>query len=308
MTLAEPTPSQGPVLRTLRERAGLSQAEVAGRIGIPASVLSAYERGRREPRVDIFFRAVEATGFAVEFAPQPARLDLRVPDAAAKAAVLERVCALGMALPRRDRAPSPILRHAHGASALHDPLIVLRRAIACHQTLTRAGISNAIGGALSLAYHVTEPRATQDIDLNITLPKESARFALTALPSEVPWGSQHLEAIARDGQVRILWPVAVGPPMPLDLFFAEHEFHQVAATRTITVPMLDAQVAILSATDLVVFKTLLDGRQGWADIEEVLRWSPPSFDLAEALRWTIEILGPRDARVRQLRSLAAEFN
>ncbi len=96
---------RGTTLRTLRERAGLSQMEVAGRIGIPASVLSAYERGRREPRVDVFFRAVEATGFGIDFAPRPRQLDLRAPDAETKATILQRVCALGMALPRRDRGP-----------------------------------------------------------------------------------------------------------------------------------------------------------------------------------------------------------
>ncbi len=160
---------------------------------------------------------------------------------------------------------------------------------------------------MGLAYHVHEPRSTQDVDLNITLPKESAQLALQALPDEVPWDAAHLESILRDGQVRIPWPVEVGPPMPLDLFFAEHEFHHVVATRTITVPMLDAQVAILSATDLVVFKVLFDRRKDWADIEEVVRCTPPSFDLDEALRWLTEILGRSDTRIRQLRSLAAEF-
>jgi transcriptional regulator with XRE-family HTH domain len=34
-------------LRDLRHRAGLTQAEVARRVGIPSTVLSAYECGRR---------------------------------------------------------------------------------------------------------------------------------------------------------------------------------------------------------------------------------------------------------------------
>ncbi|MDT0203442.1 helix-turn-helix transcriptional regulator [Nocardioides sp. AE5] len=97
--------TRGTQLRGLRIRAGLSQTEAAERIGIPAPVLSAYERGRREPRVDIFFRATEALGFRIDITPVPATLDLRVPDAAEKATLLARVCAIGMALPRRDRGP-----------------------------------------------------------------------------------------------------------------------------------------------------------------------------------------------------------
>lgn len=92
-------------LRDLRERAGLTQAQLAARIGITVSVLSAYENGRREPRADIFFRAAEAAGFSVDFVPAPSALELRVPDAEQKARVLAIVCATAMALPNRDRGP-----------------------------------------------------------------------------------------------------------------------------------------------------------------------------------------------------------
>jgi putative transcriptional regulator len=90
-------------LRSLRERAGLTQAQLAARIGIAVPVLSAYENGRREPKADIFFRAVEAAGFDVEFAP--GHPESSVPHAEERAIVLARVCAVGMALPRHDRGP-----------------------------------------------------------------------------------------------------------------------------------------------------------------------------------------------------------
>lgn len=97
--------SQATVLKRLREEAGLTQAQLAARIGIPASVLSAYENGKREPRVDVFFRAVGALGLDVTYEPssRDAGLRLVVPDAEEKAKILVHVTELAIAMPRRDR-------------------------------------------------------------------------------------------------------------------------------------------------------------------------------------------------------------
>ena len=121
MGIMDERPPRGTDLRGLRQRAGLSQAEMAARLGITASVLSAYERGRREPRVDIFFKAVDAAGFHVDYVAKSGGSPRRwtVPNAAEKAEVLARVAALGMALPRRDRGPLayPPLRATEPANA-----------------------------------------------------------------------------------------------------------------------------------------------------------------------------------------------
>ena len=66
-------------------------------MGIPATVLSAYERGRRQPGVDVFFRAVEAAGFDVRYVP---RLDPEV-----QGRRLVEVLTLAEALPYR---PGPM--------------------------------------------------------------------------------------------------------------------------------------------------------------------------------------------------------
>jgi transcriptional regulator with XRE-family HTH domain len=50
------------LLRT-RSAAGLSQAELARRAGIPHSVLSAYEHGRRDPGTGMLARLLGAAGF-----------------------------------------------------------------------------------------------------------------------------------------------------------------------------------------------------------------------------------------------------
>lgn len=41
--------------------------EVARRVGIVATVLSAYERGRRQPSVEIAGRIIEAMGYDITF-------------------------------------------------------------------------------------------------------------------------------------------------------------------------------------------------------------------------------------------------
>lgn len=185
-----------------------------------------------------------------------------------------------------------------------DYVVVLNRAIDVHRRLSAAGIRSVIGGALALAYHVSEPRSTQDIDLNVLLPKEEARRALDLLPREVNWDQAHLDAIARDGQVRILWDVETPPPIPLDLFFAEHEFHHLVTDRALWVPMLGAEVPILSATDLTVFKALFDRPKDWIDIGEMVSYGAPSLDLDDAAHWVREIVGddPRVERLLDLRS------
>jgi predicted nucleotidyltransferase/DNA-binding XRE family transcriptional regulator len=54
------------ILRTARHRAGLTQRELADRAGVTQSVVSAYERGRREPSLSTLRRLVDATGHRMD--------------------------------------------------------------------------------------------------------------------------------------------------------------------------------------------------------------------------------------------------
>jgi hypothetical protein len=183
------------------------------------------------------------------------------------------------------------------------PLIVLERAVDVHRRLDRAGIAHAIGGALALAYHVAQARATNDIDLNVSADPKQPQRVFELLPVDVPWTDADVAAVRRDGQVRLLWPLPEGgPPIPLDLFFPQHALHAAVDARAELVPMLDATVPILSATDLLVFKALFDRRKDWADIEELLRFGKP--DLGEAKRWLIKIVGAEDHRLVTLDEVA----
>ena len=185
------------------------------------------------------------------------------------------------------------------------PLIVLERAVDVHRRLDRGGIPHAIGGALALAYHVSQARATNDIDLNVSADPETPQRVFELLPSDLLWSDEDIEAVRREGQVRLLWPVFDGgPAIPLDLFFPQHELHEAVDARAELVPMLDASVPILSATDLLVFKALFDRRKDWADIEELLRFGKP--DLDEATRWLVKIVGAKDKRLATLAEVVAD--
>lgn len=73
--------SGAQLLRQARARAGLSQAELARRAGVGQSVISDYERGRREPALDTLERLVSATGHELVLALQPSTPPVRgLPD------------------------------------------------------------------------------------------------------------------------------------------------------------------------------------------------------------------------------------
>jgi predicted nucleotidyltransferase/DNA-binding XRE family transcriptional regulator len=64
-------PSAADVLRTARERAGLSQAALAARSGVSQSVISVYESGRRQPSLPMLSGLVEAAGCDLEVQVRP---------------------------------------------------------------------------------------------------------------------------------------------------------------------------------------------------------------------------------------------
>lgn len=56
----------GEVLCDARKKSGMSQLEVARRSGIAQSVISDYERGKREPGADTYAQLLEILGFTLE--------------------------------------------------------------------------------------------------------------------------------------------------------------------------------------------------------------------------------------------------
>jgi transcriptional regulator with XRE-family HTH domain len=101
----------GELIRKVRERSGLSQAELARRAGMPRSVLSAYEHGHRQPAVAALARIAGAAGLQIGVGSPPAAgLDV---DRAGE--ILAQVLDLAEQLPQRRRgelAYPPLIRLA----------------------------------------------------------------------------------------------------------------------------------------------------------------------------------------------------
>jgi pimeloyl-ACP methyl ester carboxylesterase len=111
------------------------------------------------------------------------------------------------------------------------PLIepsLVDKVVAAHRALSDAQVGHAFGGALALAYYTNEPRATADTHLNIELESVSAIKLLDALPPDLSWNSENVEAISVDDQVRVWWGRT-----PIDLFFRASAFHEEVAKRSV---------------------------------------------------------------------------
>lgn len=64
----------GARLREARQRAGLTQAELARRAGTSQATISAYEHGRKEPSVETLGRLLAASGARLTVAPATTRV------------------------------------------------------------------------------------------------------------------------------------------------------------------------------------------------------------------------------------------
>jgi len=182
---------------------------------------------------------------------------------------------------------------------------VLQRLVAVHQHLAATGFDHAVGGALALSRHVSPPRGTTDIDLNITADPAHPVRLLAALPREVEVHAGAAEQLQSSGQVRLWWR---SPTLatPVDLFLPQHPtFHHLVVERAEPTDFLGTEIKTITATDLMVFKMLCNRRKDWADIESMLRCD--AGDTAEAAEWVASILGADDRRLAQLQEIIDEL-
>jgi transcriptional regulator with XRE-family HTH domain len=90
--------STSALLRAARAQAGITQAELARRAGLPRSAINAYERGAKDPSVGTLDRILRAIGVELALAPT-----VRVLDDERASRRLADVLDLAEALPRRRR-------------------------------------------------------------------------------------------------------------------------------------------------------------------------------------------------------------
>lgn len=99
------------LLRSARVRRGLSQAQVARRAGTSQPVISAYERGHRDPTTETLRRLVAATGERLDLGLTPVTSAVPPPaDLVEHGARLVDVLLLADAIPHRVRPAGPMPR------------------------------------------------------------------------------------------------------------------------------------------------------------------------------------------------------
>jgi hypothetical protein len=173
---------------------------------------------------------------------------------------------------------------------------LIEMVLAIEASLGAARVPHAFGGALALAFHIEEPRATRDIDINCFVPSHHPRATFEALPSEISWNDEDVAAVERDAQVRVFWD-----DTPVDLFFTNHPFHEYAAANAEEAPLGNMTIPILGANELSVFKAFFNRTKDWADIEAMV--DARTVDLHVVIGWIVDLLGPDDERVTRLRTL-----
>ncbi len=182
------------------------------------------------------------------------------------------------------------------ATELPEPSLV-DKVVSLHQHLVRAGIGHAFGGALALAYWTAEPRATADVDLNISLPATGAEAALACLPDGVVVPLGTVEVIREAEQVRLWWGRT-----PVDLFFRAHAFHDGVAERAVQRPFAGESLPFVCADDLAVLKALFNRPKDWLDIAAMFEHG--AIEIPTVVARVHDILGGDDERTERLHALS----
>ncbi len=169
--------------------------------------------------------------------------------------------------------------------------------VTVHEMLDSMQVPHQFGGAIALAWY-RSPRATTDIDLNVTLAPQEAEPVLGALSYlGVSVTPSDRVSIERDGQARLDWDGSY-----LDVFFATLELHREMATCSREVAFGPLLIPILSPEHLIVCKAIFDRPKDWVDIEEIVAWGT-EVDEVTALRWVEELLGVGSVQYKRLAGL-----
>jgi len=180
------------------------------------------------------------------------------------------------------------------------PVDLVELILRLHEALQGAKLPHAFGGALALAWCISEPRATADIDLNVFVSVNEFNRVLAELPAEITVTTRERHLLERDGQVRLWWA-----GVPIDLFLATSDYHDAVGGRIVFRPFAGADIPFLACRDLAVFKAFFDRSKDWVDIEQMVL--ADSFDVSDVIAELSEHLGPDDHRIARLEALRKQI-
>jgi hypothetical protein len=164
-------------------------------------------------------------------------------------------------------------------------LSLTQRIVRLHAALDAAGLEHAFGGALALAFCTLEPRATQDIDVNIFVGVDQVEAVLASLPRGVVADERARRSLERDGQARLWWDGT-----PVDVFLSNHPFHEEARRRCRTVPFAGVDtLPVLACNDLAVFKSFFARPKDAVDITSMVEAG--AVDAQSIVTTVAELLG-----------------
>jgi len=170
--------------------------------------------------------------------------------------------------------------------------------VAIDERLGAAKIPHAFGGALALAYYA-EPRATDDVDINLFLAPAAFAEVAQALGPLGVCTEVEMTALERDGQCRLRWGRT-----PLDLYFAYDEIHEAMRREVRLAPFGGHRLPILSPEHLLVCKAVFDRPKDWLDIEQMLV-CVEDLDTEEIRAWLRRIVGADDPRAERFEQTTA---
>lgn len=173
---------------------------------------------------------------------------------------------------------------------------LVEKLFAIHDSLTKASIPHAFGGAIALAYCTEEPRGTRDLDVNIFVDAAKAEQTLACLPAGVRVAEEDVAQVERDGQARLDWD-----GVPVDVFLNNLPLHKAVAGAVVWVPLAGREAPVLDCASLAIFKAFFDRPRDWADLDAIAGVTPEDIDAAAAT--IAELVGPDDPAVKRLESL-----
>jgi hypothetical protein len=173
---------------------------------------------------------------------------------------------------------------------------LVEKLFAIHDSLGKASIPHAFGGAIALAYCTEEPRGTRDLDVNIFVDVAKAERTLACLPDGVRVTEEDVQKVRRDGQARLDWD-----GIPVDVFLNNVPLHEAVAGSVVWVPLAGREVPVLDCASLAIFKAFFDRTKDWADMEAIAQAAPEDIDIAAAT--IADLVGPDDPAVKRLKTL-----